>query len=179
MLISLGSNIEPRVNLPLAVRRLSERFALLRVSRIYEAEPVGASGAPTFLNAAVEIETDLDPAELKFDHLRPLETELGRVRTGDPNAPRTIDLDIALAGDVILVDEAAGIEIPDPEILTRAHVALPLADLAPDTVHPVTGQTLSDIAARFGAEPGIRVYDGLSLPTGGASHEPQRGEERA
>lgn len=155
------------MNLPRAIQGLGDRFPLLGVSRIYQAEPVGAPDAPTFLNAAVAIETDLAPAELKFGHLRPLEAELGRVRTSDPNAPRTIDLDIALAGELVLTDPASGIEIPDPEILTRAHVALPLADLAPDAVHPVTGETLSEIAARFGAEPGIRVYEGLSLPPNG------------
>jgi 7,8-dihydro-6-hydroxymethylpterin-pyrophosphokinase len=89
---------------------------------------------------------------------------LGRIRTSDPNAPRTIDLDIALAGELVLADRKSGIDIPDPEILTRAHVALPLADLAPDAVHPVTGETLSEIAEGFRAEAGIRVYEGPSLP---------------
>ncbi len=172
MLISLGSNIEPEVNLPLAVQGLGARFSLVGVSRIYEAEPVGAPAAPKFLNAAVAIETDVAPAELKFGHLRPLEAELGRVRTSDPNAPRTIDLDIALAGELIVADAASGLEIPDPEILRRAHVALPLADLAPDAVHPVTGETLFEIARRFRAEAGIRVYDGLSLPPRDTSREP-------
>ncbi len=172
MLISLGSNIEPEVNLPLAIQGMGIRFPLVGVSRIYRAEPVGAPDAPTFLNAAVAIETALSPTELKFGHLRPLEAELGRVRTSDPNAPRTIDLDIALAGELIVTDAASGIEIPDPEILTRAHVALPLADLAPDAVHPVTGQALSEIARPFRAEAGIRVYEGLSLPASGASPEP-------
>lgn len=178
MLISLGSNIEPEANLPLAVERLGKRFAILGVSRIYEADPVGAPHAPRFLNAAIEIETELAPAELKFGHLRPLEAELGRVRTSDPNAPRTIDMDIALAGELIVADAATGIEIPDPEILTRAHVALPLADVAPDRVHPVTGRTLSDIARRFRAEPGIRVYEGLSLPSG-VARESAPEEERS
>lgn len=168
MLISLGSNIEPTVNLPLAIRTLADRFRVVRVSRIYQADPVGAPAAPVFLNAAVAIETDLAPAELKFGHLRPVEAELGRVRTSDPNAPRTIDLDIALVGELVLADPRAGIEIPDPEILTRAHVALPLADLAPDAVHPVTGETLSEIADRFRAEAGIRVYEGPSLPPPGS-----------
>lgn len=168
VLLSLGSNVEPVTHLPLAVEGLGARFSLVAVSRVYRAEPVGAPDAPTFLNAAVAIETDLPPAELKFGHLRPLEAELGRVRTSDPNAPRTIDLDIALAGELIVADAASGIEIPDPEILTRAHVALPLADLAPDAVHPVTGTTLGEIARPLRAEAGIQVYEGLSL------HRPRR-----
>lgn len=173
VLISLGSNVEPESNLPLAIRRLGERFPLVGVSKIYEADPVGAPHAPRFLNAAAEIETDLAPAELKFGHLRVLEAELGRVRTSDRNAPRTIDLDIALAGDLVVADAATGIQIPDPEILTRAHVALPLADVAPSAVHPVTGQTLSDIALRFRVDAKIRVYEGLSLPADDVGREPQ------
>ncbi len=66
----------------------------------------------------------------------------------DKFAPRPLDLDIALFGDRVINDPR--LTVPDPDILTRAHVALPLADLAPEWVHPSTGQTLAQIAARFG-----------------------------
>lgn len=161
--LTLGSNIEPRVNLPRAVALLAERLRLRAVSRVYETEPVGAPGAPPFLNAAVLIETNLAPRALKQDVLRPLEARLGRVRTGDPNAPRTVDVDVALYDELILEDPVNRITLPDPEILTRAHVALPLADLAPDWRHPVTGETLAAIAARFAGSPGVRICSEVSL----------------
>jgi 2-amino-4-hydroxy-6-hydroxymethyldihydropteridine diphosphokinase len=162
-MISLGSNIQPAVFLPRAVQEIGKRFPVTGVSRVYLAEPVGAPDAPTFLNAAVAFRTDLAPLSLKFDYLRPIETLLGRVRGSDLNAPRTIDLDIALMGDLVIHAPSDGIEIPDPDILTCAHVALPLADLARDITHPVSGETLGAIAARFADRTGVRVYHELAL----------------
>ena len=99
--------------------------------------------------------------------LRPLEAELGRVRGPDRNAPRPIDLDIAFAGDLVVRDPALGLEIPDPEIIARAHLALPLADLAPEAVHPLDGRTLGAIAAGFADAPGVRVIGGPEALLGG------------
>lgn len=154
VLITLGSNIDPRVNLPRAVALLGEAVIVRAVSPVYESAPVAADGSlnpaqSSFLNAAVLAETDLPPLPLKMDVLRGIEARLGRVRTADKFAPRPIDLDLALYGDWVVNDSAAGLILPDPDILTRAHVALPLADLAPDMVHPLTGQTLAAIAARL------------------------------
>ena len=162
-MISLGSNIEPTTYLPRAVQEIGKWFPITGISRVYVAEAVGAPDAPTFLNAAVSFTTDLTPLSLKFDHLRPIEARLGRVRGPDPNAPRTIDLDIALMGDLVIHAPSDGIEIPDPDIVTCAHVALPLADLAPDVKHPVSGETLRAIAERFAGRPGARVYHELAL----------------
>lgn len=156
--LSLGSNIDPYRNLPRAVKLLAEKLTLHAVSRVYESPPLDTAGQvdntqEPFLNAAALIETDLSPATLKYDMLRPLEKQLGRVRSGDKYAPRPIDFDIALYGQHIIADIENNITIPDPEILTRAHVALPLADLAPDYLHPIQGVPLKIIAARFaGAE---------------------------
>ena len=84
---------------------------------------------------------------------------LGRVRSADKNAPRTIDLDIALYGAQVIDDPLAGLRIPDPEIPLRAYLALPLAEVGPETVHPETGERLADIAERLagGAEPPRRL----------------------
>jgi len=142
--ISLGSNIDAEHNLPEAVRRLATRCRLLAVSPVYETLPVGTTDQPNFLNAAVLIETGLAAAELETQVLDAIEQELGRVRTADKNAPRTIDLDISLFGDQVL--DMAGRHIPDPDILRFPHVAQPLADLAPRQRHPETGQTLLEIA---------------------------------
>lgn len=162
--ITLGSNIEPEKNLPLAVKLLAERVSLVRVSPVYRTAPVGSTGQPEtgqadFLNAAAEVETNLPPYNLKFTALRDIEARLGRVRGEDKFAARTIDLDLALYGSLILDDPQGGLTLPDPDILTRAHIALPLADLDPDFVHPVSGETLAQIAARLLDTPGIAIID--------------------
>jgi dihydroneopterin aldolase/2-amino-4-hydroxy-6-hydroxymethyldihydropteridine diphosphokinase len=142
--ISLGSNIDPEHNLREAVRSLASRCRLLAASPVYETRPVGKVDQPNFLNAAVWIETEMSAAQLKERVLRAIEQELGRVRTEDKNAPRTIDLDISLFNDQVLDVESR--HIPDPEIVHRPHIARPLADLAPRYRHPETGQTLLEIA---------------------------------
>lgn len=154
--ISMGSNVEPERYLPEAVRRLAERCQLLAVSRAYESLPVGAPGGPNFVNGAVLVATDLDAESLKNGVLLEIEAALGRVRTADKNAPRTVDLDISLFNDEVV--EVRGRRIPEPDILCHAHVARPLADLAPHYRHPETGQTLLEIAR--------------SLPEGGLFHRP-------
>lgn len=142
--ISLGSNIDPERNLPEAVRRLAARCRLLAVSPVYETQPVGTINQPRFLNAAAMIETELTAASLKRQLLQVIERELGRVRTEDKNAPRSIDLDISLFNDEVLL--LGHRRIPDPEILEFPHIARPLADLAPEYRHPETRQTLEEIA---------------------------------
>jgi 2-amino-4-hydroxy-6-hydroxymethyldihydropteridine diphosphokinase len=142
--LSLGSNIDPEHNLPEAVRRLASRCRLLAVSPAYETQPVGRTDQPNFVNAAALVETELAATELKAHVLQIIEGELGRVRTEDKNAPRTIDLDISLFNEQVL--EVGHRHIPDPEILQFPHLARPLADLNPDYRHPETGQTLQEIA---------------------------------
>lgn len=146
VLIGLGSNIEPEENLRRAAALLRERSRLVALSPVYRTAPVGRPDLPPFLNAAAELEDGRDPAELKYGLLRPIEAELGRVRTADRNAPRPIDLDLLLVDDVVLDDPERGIVLPDPEILRHLHVVLPLADIAPDFVHPTDGRTLAEVA---------------------------------
>ncbi len=168
VLIVLGSNIEPRVNLPRACRRLGRLLAVAAVSGVYESEAHGAPGTPPFLNAAVRATTRLEPAELRR-RLRRIEAELGRRRSTDRNAPRPIDLDIALYGRRIIDDSAAGLRIPDPEILERPYLARPLADVGGELMHPVTGESLAAIARRLAQLPGQprRVLLDLGRPPGG------------
>lgn len=144
----MGSNIEPTHNLPAAVELLNARTNVLAVSNTYESAPVGYADQDRFCNAAVLLETAESAFDLKQQVLRPIEDQLGRVR--DPenkNGPRTIDLDIALFNDETF--DCGGQRIPDPEIETRSFLAIPLAELASDYRHPVTGQTLVEIARQF------------------------------
>ncbi len=144
--LSLGSNLDKERNLPQAVRLLAAQGRLLAVSAVYETAPVGHPDDPAFFNAAVALETALPPAELKQQVLAGIEQQLGRQRSADPNAPRTIDIDISLYDQAIL--DLGKRHIPDPEILCFAHVAVPLAELAPGYRHPETGETLAQIAQR-------------------------------
>ncbi|WP_162909439.1 2-amino-4-hydroxy-6-hydroxymethyldihydropteridine diphosphokinase [Aggregatilinea lenta] len=169
IIILLGSNIAPRANLLAAVRLLAahEHVTVRAASRVYQSAPVDAQGRidpaqDPFLNAALCVETDLAPVELKFGVLRAVEAQLGRVRTEDKFAPRPIDLDIVLYGDLVLDDAENGITLPDPDLLRRAHVALPAADVAPDATHPVTGQRLAEIAASLSGTD-LRLADDLDL----------------
>src|SRR5574341_610151 len=158
--ITLGSNIEPEKNLPEAVRLLAEAITVRRVSRVYRSPAVDARGRinpaqADFLNAAVLAETDMTPQALKLDVLMEIERRLGRIRTEDKFAPRTIDLDLALYGRRVIYevlrrpDGPVRLAAPDPDILRRAHVALPLADLDPAFPHPMTGTPLGEIAAQL------------------------------
>ncbi|RMF26441.1 MAG: 2-amino-4-hydroxy-6-hydroxymethyldihydropteridine diphosphokinase [Chloroflexi bacterium] len=147
--VAFGSNIEPERFLPAAVRELARRVRLLAVSPVYQTPPVGAPGTPPFLNGALLLETSLSPRDLRQQVLRPIEAALGRVRGEDPNAPRTIDLDLVLYEGWVCAEP--DLELPAPDVLRYAHVALPLADLVPHWVHPVTGETMAQIGARFAA----------------------------
>lgn len=144
--LSLGSNIDKEHNMRTCVRSLAQHGKLLAVSAAYETAPIGNVDDPVFLNAAVLLETPLTAADLKAHVLRPLEEQLGRKRSSDPNAPRPIDVDISLFGDAVF--DLGKRHIPDPEILLYPHIAVPLADIAPDYRHPETGDTLAEIAQR-------------------------------
>lgn len=133
--ISLGSNIQPRENILEAMRLLREKMMVNTFSTIWETDAVGASG-PRFLNTAAWVSTHLSAEELKSQVLAEIEQTLGRVRTADKYAPRTIDLDI------VVFDE----RVVDANLWTRDFLALPIAELRPDLEQPGQGRTLNQIA---------------------------------
>lgn len=145
VLIALGSNIEPEANLLKAVELLTREVELVEASPVYGSPPVDAPGTPEFLNAVLRVRTRLGPRSLKFGLMRPIEGLLGRRRSRDRNAPRSIDLDLVLFGSRVVGDH--DLELPDPALLTQAHVAVPAADIAGEVFHPVTGKSIAEIAA--------------------------------
>jgi 2-amino-4-hydroxy-6-hydroxymethyldihydropteridine diphosphokinase len=151
-LIALGSNIDKAANLSRARVALSSHPAidLLAVSPIHVTAAIAADGSqsnqPVFYNAAARIATSLDAARL-HEVLRSIEAQLGRERSADKFAPRPIDLDLAYFGSAAVTFDNK--TIPDADVLRYAHVAVPLAAVAPTWVHPVTGQTLAAIAQRW------------------------------
>jgi GTP cyclohydrolase I len=151
VVISAGSNIEKQRNLAEAIRlmRRHRRIDVKAVSRIFESASVGGpKDAPSFFNAAVLAWTDLNPEELRAE-LRRIEVVLGRQRSDDKNAPRTIDLDISYFCDV--VHDYGDFQVPAPDARTAAHVAVPIADVAPDWIDPETGSSAYELAANLDA----------------------------
>jgi 2-amino-4-hydroxy-6-hydroxymethyldihydropteridine diphosphokinase len=152
--VGVGSNVDPEFNVLEALRRLAARVRVTGVSTFYRTAPLGAPGSPAFVNGVWRAETELGPRELKLGALRVVEDELGRRRSGDRNAPRTIDLDLLVHGDEVVREP--GLEVPDPELLVRPFAAWPLWELAPELVVPGSGRRLADAVqelARGGMEP--------------------------
>ncbi len=142
--IALGSNIKPEYHLPEAARHLRSLGQLEAVSFAYHSKPIREREQPDFLNAAVLVSVNEEPEGLRRK-LREIETSMGRVRTEDKYASRTIDLDLVLLGD--RVDPQ--FPLPDPDILTRAHLAIPLAELDAEFCNPATHEALGTIANRL------------------------------
>ncbi len=135
--LSLGSNIDAEKNLPKAMDLLREVGEILSVSSVWESGSVGFDG-PNFLNACILFLTPLQPVELKEKIIRPIEARLGRVRGEEKNAPRPIDIDIVMFDEHPL----------NTEFWDYAFVAVPLAELIPDFVHPLSGEKLSRFAGQ-------------------------------
>jgi 2-amino-4-hydroxy-6-hydroxymethyldihydropteridine diphosphokinase len=148
----LGSNIEPERNLPRAVSELSRRFRVLGVSQVWKTPPVGSSG-PDFLNAAVLVETTLEPEAIKQNITRPLEQRLGRIRTADKHAPRTIDIDVVVWGEQTI----------DPLLWEFAYAAVPVAELLPG-LRSISGEErLEELASRLRREAPMQLCQELDL----------------
>jgi 2-amino-4-hydroxy-6-hydroxymethyldihydropteridine diphosphokinase len=153
--LGLGTNLAEREqNLATALARLQERLRLVAVSSLYETAPWGVADQPPFLNAAVAIETDLSLAEL-LAFVKGMEREMGRQPSGRWG-PRLIDIDILLYGDLVL--QTPDLVIPHPRLAERAFVLVPLAEIAPDVVHPVYKQTIQVLLARAPGREGVRRW---------------------
>jgi 2-amino-4-hydroxy-6-hydroxymethyldihydropteridine diphosphokinase len=152
--LSLGSNIEPEKNILEAVRLLAEQVRILGASTVYLTTPLRRRTQPKYYNCVLKIETNIPPHRLKFDVLRGIEERLGRKRTEDKYASRTIDIDIIVYGNLRL--SSKDLVIPDPEIKRRAFLAIPLCEIEPGLVLPATGGTIKEVASRFNAHRMIR-----------------------
>lgn len=141
--VAVGSNIEPDRNVPLALERLADKTEILAVSTFYETEPLDRPDQSSYRNGVIKIRVDEAPTSLKFNTLRAIETGLGRERSGDALAPRTIDLDVILCGP--LVTDEPGLRLPDPDIRSRPFIAVPLLEIAPDLILPDTGELLAEL----------------------------------
>lgn len=148
--VGIGSNIEPAKNVRASIRRLVQQTRVAGISTVYCTGALDRPEQPPYFNCVVEIETEAPPAEVKHGMLRPIEDSLGRKRSGDKFAPRTIDLDLVLYGDVVM--HGQDLRIPDPDILERPFLAIPLFELAPDLVLPGYNLRIREVAAGFQPE---------------------------
>lgn len=151
--LGLGSNIKPQENIVQALFLLKQFANLEKVSSVWETPPVGFPDGPNFLNAVVLIRSNFDLSQFKTKVIHQIESQLGRQRTANKNAPRPIDLDI------LIFDE----QIVDEEIWKQIHWAMPLSELIPNFVHTASGENLATIAEKLSRSKPIHRRSDINL----------------
>jgi 2-amino-4-hydroxy-6-hydroxymethyldihydropteridine diphosphokinase len=143
--VAAGSNVEPEKNLARALDELEQAFGALAISPAYRNRAVGFEGAD-FINLVVGLRTDDAPAQVK-QTLERIEALCGRPPNAPKWAPRSMDLDMLMYGQV--VSDEPGLILPRPDLLRRAYMLKPLADIAPDLQHPTQHRKISELWAEF------------------------------
>ncbi len=145
--LGLGSNLDAEKNLQLALRELRERFSAQKISTVYRSKALGFDGAD-FLNMVVRIETELSPRDL-CGQLELIHEVAGRRRRPDKFVSRTLDIDLLLYDQLVLNEPP--VRLPREDVLKYSFVLRPLAEIAPNYRHPVTGKLISDHWREFDA----------------------------
>jgi len=150
--LGLGANLGDRErNLVRAVELLSQWVRIEDLSSLYETDPVGYLEQPRFLNAVCALTTNMSPEDM-LRLAKNIEYTLGRT-PGFQNAPRPVDIDILFYGDRVI--NLPDLTIPHPRLVERAFVLVPLAEIAPDLVHPVSSRTVKEMLESLGSLEGV------------------------
>lgn len=155
--IGIGSNLGERMdNLDLAVSRIGGTTGIIEAkSSVYETEPWGFETENKFLNMVVKVNTNLETGQL-LETLLGIEERMGRIRENKDYSSRIIDLDILFYGDLII--EESGLRIPHPHIHNRRFVLVPLAEIAPEYIHPVLNKSIIDILRQCSDKGHVILY---------------------
>jgi 2-amino-4-hydroxy-6-hydroxymethyldihydropteridine diphosphokinase len=145
--VSVGANVAPERSILDGLGQLARRVHFTAISTFFRTPAIGRPDQEDYLNGVVALETDLEPLALK-EVLRSVERAMGRVRTDDAYAPRTLDLDILLYGNRVFKE--TGLEIPDPDIAARPFLAAGLIELNPSLTLPGDSRRLAERV-----EPGV------------------------
>ncbi len=159
--LGLGSNLEDRrQHLDMAIDFLKERIKIEKLSPIYDTAPINLPGQPRFLNMVVQISTRLSANTLLF-MAKGIEAKLGRVPL---DTPRPIDIDILFFGDEI-INTPPQLVVPHPRLLERAFVLVPLADIAPDLVHPGSKKTVKQMLETVQGKEEVKFFADPNKPS--------------
>lgn len=151
-ILLLGSNISPEKNIRAALAMLQDCCDVQAVSATWQTPAVGSPG-PDFLNLAMQVNVEQDADSYKWRVLRPIEEKLGRMRSADKNAPRTIDIDIIVWDGTV----------QDANLWSRAFVAIPVSELAPHLIEPASGKSLRMIARDMRDPGGVRPRPDIKI----------------
>lgn len=161
--VAAGSNVEPVRHMSQAVAELERAFPGVCFSSWYRNRAVGFDGAD-FINLVAGFATTL-PVQAVLERLHAIEARCGRPRDAPRWAPRSMDLDVLLYGDLIL--EEPGLKLPRPDLVKRAYMLGPLAELAPEVMHPTAGLTVGELWRRFDRD--AHPLERLAQPIGAGS----------